>query len=144
MVSLPPAEELARSNDLTMAGQTTEVRLAADVIDAYDFAVLPDNRRAALLLHGHYHADETDREVVILGVPQEEVLLPAMDIETYEYQLVDLANGIPSQRLRTSCTINWDRGVAFVDDWSCTSAGGQDTTDQTFVAGGVSVLYGAM
>jgi hypothetical protein len=142
-LDLPLAQELAQSNDLTEPGQTAEVRLDADQADAYSLSVLPDGHNVTLLVHATYHADEVVRTISVLGNMFDQVIVPAMDMETYEYQLVDVTTGGATQRLRTSCAINWDEGVALLDDWDCASAQGQVTSDEDFIARQATVLYGA-
>jgi len=142
-LDIAATQELAKSNDLTEAGQVTEVRLDADQIEAYSMSVLPDGRNVVLLVHGTYHADEVVRPVEVGGVTFNQSIVPALDMETYEYQLVDVTTGVPTQRMRTSCNIDWDKGVALLDDWSCASAQGQVTASEDFVARQATVLYGA-
>ena len=139
-IDLAAIQELAKSNDLTEVGQTAEERLDADRIEAYSLSILPDGRNVALLVHGTYHADEV-KLVVGSGAPQ--AVVPALDMETFEYQLVDVTTGVATQRLRTSCTIAWAHGTALLDDWACASAQGQDTAAEDFVAQQAAVLYGA-
>jgi hypothetical protein len=141
-LSLPPTQELAKSTDLTEAGQTTEVRLDPDQVDAYSLSVLPDGRSVALLVHATYHAAPIVRPVSFNGTIFDETIVPGIDMETYEYQLIDVTTGSLTQRLRTRCKINWDPG-AVLDNWACARALGQDTTDMDFVANQVTVLYGA-
>jgi hypothetical protein len=142
-VDLPLTQELAKSNDLTEAGQVTEVRLDADQVDGYSLSVLPDGQRVSLLVHATYHAAPIVRPVEFNGVIFDETIVPSLSMETYEYQLIDVTTGVATQRLRTSCSIDWAHNTAVLDDWSCASALGQNTTDTDFIAGEVTVLYGA-
>ena len=133
-IDFPLTQELAESNDLAEDGQIAEVRLGADRLDAFALSVLPDGRNVALLVHGSYHADE----VVRSGT----VLLPRLDLESYEYLLVDATTGIAAQRLRTSCSIEWEQGTALLDDWSCASLPGQETAEVPYIPRQAAVLYG--
>jgi hypothetical protein len=141
-LTLRPTQELAKSTDLTEAGQTTEVRLDPDMVDAYSLSVLPDGHSVALLVHATYHAQPIVRPVSFNGTIFDETIVPGIDMETYEYQLIDVTTGLLTQRLRTSCDIHWDPG-AVLDNWACARAAGQDTTDMDFVPNQVTVLYGA-
>jgi hypothetical protein len=142
-LDLAATQELAKSNDLTEDGQTAEVRLDADGIEAYSMSVLPDGRNVVLLVHGTYHADQIVRTIRFGDISFDEEIVPDLDMETYEYQLVDVTTGGATQRLRTSCTIDWDKGVALLDDWDCASAQGQVTSEEDFIARQATVLYGA-
>ena len=142
-LDLAATQELAKSNDLTEDGQTAEVRLDADGIEATSMSVLPDGRNVVFLVHGTYHADQIVRTIVFGDISFDEEIVPDLDMETYEYQLVDVTTGAATQRLRTSCTIDWDKGVALLDDWACASAQGQVTADEDFIARQATVLYGA-
>jgi len=142
-LDLAATQELANSDDLTEDGQTAEVRLDADAIEAYSMSVLPDGGNVVLLVHGTYHADAVPRDITVGGVTYREDIVPALDMETYEYQLVDVKTGVAAERMRTSCNIDWEHGVALLDRWSCASAQGQVTSATNFIASQATVLYGA-
>lgn len=133
-LDFPLTQEVAQSNDLSDAGQFGEVRLGADRSDAIGLSVLPDTRHVALLVHGSYHADEVVRN--------SQVIVPRMDLETYEYALMDVTTATAAQRLRTSCQISWDRGTALLDDWSCAVLPGQDAATEQFVPRQIAVTFG--
>lgn len=141
-LDFPTTQELAQTDDLAEGGQIAEVRLDADRLEALGVSVLPDARHVALLVHGSYHGDEVVRPILVGGNIVNQVILPAIDLDTYEYQLVDVTTGVAAQRLRTSCAIDWERGVAFLDEWSCAALPGQETAEDEFVARQVAVLYG--
>jgi hypothetical protein len=142
-LDLPATQELAQSRDLSGNGQAAEVRIDADRLDAFALSVLPDGRHVALLVHGSYHADEVVLPVDIAGIEYDETILPRMDVEAYEYQLIDLTTGTLAQRLRTSCKIDWERNVAVLDDWRCASAAGHGSAMEDFVPRQAAVLFGA-
>jgi len=142
-LDLPATQELAESKDLSESGQAAEVRLDADRLDAFSLSVLPDGRNVALLVHGSYHANEVIRQVDIFGIIYDETIVPRMDVEAYEYQLLDVTNGLATQRLRTSCRVDWEEGKAVLDDWECASAADQGSDAEDYVPGQASVLYGA-
>jgi hypothetical protein len=141
-LDFPATQELAQTDDLAEDGQIAEVRLDADRLEALGLSVLPDARHVALLVHASYHGDEVVRPILVDGEIVEQVILPAIDIDTTEYQLVDVTTGVAAQRLRTSCAIDWERGVAFLDEWSCAALPGQESAAPGFVARQVAVLYG--
>jgi hypothetical protein len=133
-LDFPLTQEVAQSTDLTEGGQFAEVRLGADRVDAVGLSVLPDGRHVALLVHGSYHGDE-----VLRGGT---TILPRMDLETYEYALMDVTSGVAAQRLRTSCEISWERNTALLDDWACAVLPGQDAVVDEFVPTQLAVTYG--
>lgn len=141
-LNLAPSQALAQSNDLTEPGQVTEDRLGADSLDPYKLTILPGARHAALLVHGQFHADEVIRTVTIGNTTVNQVILPRIDMETFEYVLVDVTAGAAAQRLRTRCTIDWEHDVAVIDDWSCASSPGQDVAADTFTPLHQAVTYG--
>lgn len=134
MLQLAVPEERAKSNDFTASGQAAEVRMAADTAMAYDLAVLPDGGRVAALVLSSYHSTPMGD---LLGSP----IIPAIDVVTVEYQLIDAETGTALQRMRGACQIDW-RHDAFLDDFSCTQASGQDQANPAFVPTTVAVLYG--
>jgi hypothetical protein len=141
-LNLAPSQALAQSNDLTEPGQVTEDRLGADALDPFELVILPGARHAALLLHGQFHADQVIRTVTIGDTTVNQVILPRIDMETFEYVLIDVTAGAAAQRLRTRCAIDWQHDVAVIDDWSCASTPGQDVASETFTPLHQAVLYG--
>lgn len=69
-------------------------------------------------------------------------ILPAMQMITYEYQLVQLDIGLGAQRLRAWCEITWDPG-ALLDDFRCARAPGQDEAPMTFQPGELTAIFGS-
>lgn len=133
-IELDIAEERARSNEFSSPGQSAEVRVTADLVVAYDLAVLPDQAHVAVLLGATYHSDQAGD---FLGTP----IIPAIDIVTYEVQVLDVATAIPLQRMRTWCDISWaDNAILF--DFSCTNAPGQDQAQPPYIPAHVAALYG--
>jgi hypothetical protein len=143
VLALSAQQELAQSNDLTTTGQVTEVRLDADRMEGTSLSVLPDGHNVVILVHGTYHAAEVARDLQVGGQTYRELIVPKIDLETYEYQLVDATTAAVTQRLRTSCNLTWEHGVALLDSWACASAQGQVTSSQDFIARQATVLYGA-
>jgi hypothetical protein len=141
-IDFPPSEAKVQSDDLTEPGQSQEARLTADDVDPYDLAVLPDGAHVVVLSYGRYHADEVVRTVVVLGIESDEVIVPALDAETWEYVLVDATSGAAVQRMRTRCTVEWEAGVAFLDNWSCARGPDEDSSAQSFEPTHIGVLYG--
>jgi DNA-binding beta-propeller fold protein YncE len=137
MVELPVPEERALSTEFDTNGQAAEIRIGADGVRAVDLAVLPDGARVAVLATAEYHSNKTGNP----GPIPVESLIPAIDIETWEYQLLDVATGTPLQRLRTSCTIDWTH-TSLLDNFTCTRAPGQDLSATAFKPARIAVLYG--
>lgn len=135
-VDLPVPDERADSDDFTMSGQGAEVRISADQIEALDLAVLPDGARIGVLIAAAYHANQSQQEF-LPGVP----LIPAIDVTTWEYQLLDAPTATPLQRMRTRCDLQWAHN-GFLDAFHCTRAQGQDQAASEYVPTHVSVLYG--
>src|SRR5204863_9730064 len=104
-------------------GQAAEVRLDADRLDPFGLSVLPDGRGVAVLVRGLYHAEAVVRQVHIFDLVYDETIVPRLDVDAFEYQLVDVGTGIVTQRLRTSCKIDWEHGKAVLDDWACSTQG---------------------
>jgi hypothetical protein len=132
----PPAEERAKSNDFSDQGQFAEIRMAADEIEPLDVSVLPGAAHVAVLMRGRYLGTE-------VFDPFFGSLIPALDLDAYEYVLIDAATAAPVQRFRTRCALAWARG-SFLDDFECAVAPGQDEAERPgFVPRDLQVLYGA-
>jgi hypothetical protein len=134
-LALPVAEERARADEFSEESQSAEVRIKADLVAAYDLAVLPDSSRIAVLVLSTYDSDPTGD---FFGSP----IIPGLQMVTTEYQLLDAATGTAFQRLRTHCSLTVLDPDAFLTDFSCTSTPGQDQSAEDFIAGNVAVLYG--
>jgi hypothetical protein len=141
VIDLPAAEERAKTDVLSDPGQSGEVRIDADTIHALDLAVLPDGERIAFLQRAYFFAAEIDGYVGFTPA----ILLPQIEITTYEYQLVDANTGAPIQRLRTYCTLTTtasDWGPLLLEDFECTENAGQDVAAVPYLPRHVAVLYG--
>lgn len=136
LLDLPTLEERALAPEFDAPGQGASIQATADLASAYDLAILPDGEHAAILVAAVYLTDEVGDAG--FGIP----ILPAVTMVTYEYQLVQLDSGLGAQRLRTSCSIEWEPG-AVIDDFRCGLAPGQDESAVTFVPEGVTALYGS-
>lgn len=136
ILDLPNTEERALAVDLEGNGQSGLLRLAADLHSAYAIGVLPDGEHVAIL-----------DAAVYIGVAAGDAgggqpVIPAMQMITYEYQLVQLDTGLGAQRLRASCTIEWDPG-ALLDDFECARAPGQDEAPVSFTPGELTAIFGS-
>ncbi len=136
LIDLPTLEERALAPEFDAPGQNASIQATADLASAYDLTVLPDGEHAAILVAAVYFTEEVGDAG--FGVP----ILPAVTMVTYEYQLVQLDSGLGAQRLRTSCSIEWEPG-AYVDDFRCGQAPGQDVSSVSFTPEGLSALYGS-
>ncbi len=134
MIELPSSEERAVANDFSGQGQFAEMRMNADGLVAIDLAVLPGGEHVGILSIGAYHGEEQ-------GDPFFGAIIPEMDLTAFEYLLVDTASGVPVQRVRTRCDLVWANN-AFLDDFSCSQAPGQDVVSPAFIPEQLSVLYG--
>jgi hypothetical protein len=135
-VTLPALEERARANPYTQGGQSAEVRIAADLAVAQAVAVAPDGVHVAVVVEAFYHANESGR---FFGSP----VIPAIDMTTHEYQLIDMGTGLPIQRYRTNCDLRWAND-AVLNDFSCTSEPGQKVAKTPFVSTTITALYGTL
>ncbi|HTM21307.1 MAG TPA: hypothetical protein VL172_12390, partial [Kofleriaceae bacterium] len=136
VLELPTLEERALAVQLEQTGQGGLIRLTADASSAFDMVVLPDGEHVAILVAALYFGDAAGDAGG--GQP----IVPAMQMITFEYQLIDLATGLSAQRLRTSCDLSWDPG-ALLDDFTCALAPGQDQTNASFSPTDLAVIYGA-
>ncbi len=139
LLELPVPEERARlvGSGFEAPGQSAEQRVAADSVQATDLAVLPDGSRLAIVVKAAYHSSAVGP--ALFPYPS---TVPALDISTWEYQLLDAPTGSPLQRVRTSCDVTWVLDSAFLDNFACTRSAGQDETNAQFVPGDIAVLYG--
>lgn len=135
LTDLDVPDERARAFEFQQLGQAAEVRIQADETWARDLAVLPDGSRVAILAFARYAADQSQEEF-FPGTP----IIPAILIETWEYQLLDVS-GSQLQRMRTDCYIE-NANNGFLTDFSCTQSAGQDLAPQPFIPTHVGVLYG--
>jgi hypothetical protein len=136
LLDLPTLEERADAPEFDETGQGASLQITADLASAYDLAILPDGEHVAILVAAVYISMPVGDAG--FGVP----ILPEVTMITYEYQLVQLATGLGAQRLRTSCTIEWEHD-AVIDDFRCGRAPGQDESAVTFVPAGLTALYGS-
>ncbi len=136
VLELPTLEERALAVELEQTGQGGLIRLTADASSAFDMVVLPDGEHVATLVAAIYFGEPAGDAGG--GQP----IVPAMQMVTFEYQLIELATGLSAQRLRTSCDLQWDPG-ALLDDFRCALAPGQDQTDTQFAPTDLAVIYGA-
>jgi hypothetical protein len=136
-LDLPVPEERALSTEFDTNGQAAEVRINADGVRVLDMAVLPDGARVALIVSSSYHGDKTGDP----GLLPFESIIPAIDLSTWEYQLLDVSTGVPLQRMRTRCVADWTHN-SYLDNFQCTQAAGQDQAPTAFQPTRVTVLYG--
>ncbi len=138
-VELPPSQERARSIDFSGQGQSAEQRMDADILMAYDLAVVPGADQIALLTWGYFSGTEVGD---FLGAP----IIPDMELTSHEYMLLNASTGATVHRVRTSCELDWESdpfNPPILDDWECTQAPGQDVAESTYLPQHISVLYGA-
>ncbi len=138
-VELPPWQARARALDFTAPGQSGEQILDADSLIAYDLALVPGADQLALLLRGYYAGSE---QGTFLGSP----IIPAMELTTHEYLLVNSSTTSVVHRVRTNCDLSWESSgfnPPVLDDWECSRAPGQDIAAAPYLPTQVSVLYGA-
>lgn len=136
VLDLPTLEERAVATALVGPGQDGLIRMTADLASASEMTVLPDGEHVAILVTAVYLTDSSG------DAGNGQPILPVVQMVTYEYQLVQLATGLPAQRLRTTCAISWDPG-ALLDDFACARAPGQDVSVVDFVPRRITALFGA-
>jgi hypothetical protein len=136
ILDLPNTEERALAVQLEELGQSGLIGLSADLHSAYAIGVLPDGEHVAILDAAVYLGEEAGDAGG--GQP----VIPAMQMVTYEYQLVQLDTGLGAQRLRASCTITWEPG-ALLDDFRCARAPGQDEAPVSFQPGELTAIFGS-
>ncbi len=132
---MPTTEERAVAVALENSGQDGLVQMTADLSAAARIDVLPDDEHVAILVVAGYNADPTGDAGG--GQP----IVPGLQMVTHEYQLVQLDTGLAAQRLRLSCTIQWDPG-ALLDDFACARAPGQDELPTGFTPTDIATLFG--
>jgi hypothetical protein len=142
-LDMPVVQEEASADALSNPPDVDSVaRINADMLDAWDLAVLPDAKHVALIQHAKFHSAAVT--AIQDGIPPVVVeVMPPLDMETYEYNLIDVGTGVLVHRVRTSCTIMYpiDNSI-LLDDWSCTNAPNQDTTNETLIPTHLAALYG--
>ena len=129
-VTLPQRQE--RGELIADNTQSIEIVIDADDVLPYEIAAAPDGQHVAILAEAYHHAEERP-----FGVP------PEMEIDTYEYLLVDASTGSLIQRVRTYCLIRVLSSTAFEPE--CTVTPGQDAIPDRdrYVPFHLSLLYGA-
>ncbi len=135
-LDLPTTEERAVAVALEQMGQEGQIALTADLHTAFAVSVLPDRAHVAIL-----------DIAVYIGEAQGDAgggrpVVPAMQMVSYDYQLVRRDTGLSAQRLRLSCNIAWKPG-ALLDAFRCARAPGQDEVAAPFEATDLSVLHGS-
>ena len=138
-VELPPWQERALALDYVAPGQNAEQALDADSLFTYDLAVVPGADQLALLIRGYYAGAE---EGYYLGIP----IIPAMELTTHEYLLINSSTTSLVHRVRTNCDISWESDPfnrPILDDWECSRTLGQDLATPPYQPVQVSVLYGS-
>lgn len=136
LLALPTTEERAEAISLSDPTQGGLLRMTADLSSAFAIAVLPDGAHVAILMAAVYVTEPSGDAGG--GQP----IIPAITMVTYEFQLVQLDTGLAAQRLRTSCTIEWEPG-ALLDAFACARAPGQDEAPAAFVPTSLTALYGS-
>jgi hypothetical protein len=136
---LPRFQERAVATVFSGDGEEALRQIDADIITAMDMAVLPGADSIALITKGYFLASEitgTD------AVQTEFTVLPQLEIDNYEYVLIDTATVTPVQRWRTSCelTKTWTKAYILVNDWACWQEDDFDGVE--YVPSSLSVLYG--
>lgn len=128
-VTLPTRQERSVLLDLSLPGQSTEIAVAADTAIAYELAVAPDSAHVALLVEAYHHADAVTN-------------LPEIEIDTYEYLLVNLSSGAQIHRVRNYCLVSQLSGSEF--ELECASTPEQDAipNEGMYIPLSLSVLYG--
>jgi len=110
-VSLPPAQERARSTDFEGEDQRVEVVIEADRLRPFELVALPGGDLVALLTEGYFHSEEwTD----VLGSP----VVSEIELTTFEYLLVQASSRALVHRVRTFCDGTAVTG-ATLDDFEC-------------------------
>jgi hypothetical protein len=138
-VELPPWQARAVALDYVAPGQAAEQALDADSLITYDLAVVPGADQLALLIRGYYAGAQ---EGTYLGFP----IIPAMELTTHEYLLIDSSTTSIVHRVRTGCDLSWESepfNEPIIDDWECSRTPGQDIATNPYEPTHVSVLYGA-
>lgn len=135
-IDLPPMREQVVTPLFAEPGQIALQQVDADALHAFDLAVTPGADAIAILVEGRYIAAEQGD---FFGSP----VLPAMDVRTHEYLLVDTATATVVQRVRTRCDLTVVPEDAVVSAWECAPTGGLDTLETAYAPRAISVLYGS-
>jgi len=137
-VKLPPTEERAESDMFDEQGQSAQQVLDADEVMAYELAVVPGSGHVALLTRSRFSGTESGS---LGGFP----IIPSMDMDSWEYLLVEASSATVFQRQRTRCQVSWDSSsLPWLDSWICGSLSSQDVLDNPgYEPLRISVLYGS-
>lgn len=120
-VSLPPAQERARSTDFEGEDQRVEVVIEADRLRPFDLVALPGGDLVALLTEGYFHSEEwTD----VFGDP----VVSEIELTTFEYLLVQASSRAIVHRVRTFCDGTATAG-ATLQNFECGAGSDQHTLD---------------
>jgi hypothetical protein len=136
VLAFPPLEDRALATALSDTGQDALIRMTPDLASAVDLTVMPDGEHVGILVAAISITTPTGDA----GMGQ--FIIPEVRMITFEYQLAQLDTGLAAQRLRTSCTIEWEPG-ALLDDFECGLAPGQDALPINFPPTGVTALFGS-
>ena len=120
-VSLPPAQERARSTDFEGDDQRVEIVIEADKLRPFELVALPGGDLVALLTEGYFHSEEwTD----IFGDP----VVSEIELTTFEYLLVQASSRAVVHRLRTFCDGTATSG-ATLENFECGEQSDQHVLD---------------
>lgn len=133
---LPPGQVRAQSVDFEGDDQTVEVVIDADQLRPADLVGLPGGEMVALLQDGYYHSEEW---IDIFG----DTVVAELEVETVEYQLIDVSNRATVHRLRTFCEVT-PLTSGTLQDFTCAKEPGQDVHQEgeMYRASQLSTLYG--
>lgn len=136
-IDLPPMRVDVETPVFSGEGQIAALQVDADGIYAFDLAVAPGANSIAILVEGTYFSqsqvDSTGR-----------VFIPAMNIRTIEYLLVDVPTTSAVQHVLSRCEIEQIQTNAVINDWQCAQALDQGSTPGVgHEPRGISVLYGS-
>lgn len=130
-----PAQSQVLSNLDDPANELSNI-LQADLVQPLDLAVLPANEGVAVL-------SQMDANTTALGNGIEEYI-PAMAVTVYDMQLVDVATGSVSQRIRLACDAEYDGSNATFGEWQCAApVAGTAPRGGEFHPTALGALYGA-
>lgn len=127
-VELPAVQERVSTTAFSRPGDQLSRQLDPDDLRAVEAVALPGGDAVAVLAISTFSAEDNG------------IVLPALDLEVWDYTLIDIATGTPVQRVRTFCDIQ--EGGALVGNWQCTLEPGEAATAQDFRPLGLAALYG--
>lgn len=134
-IDLPPLSMPVEAPVFSDDGQLAGVDLDADGIFSFDIAVAPGAGAVAILFEGIYKAQGS--------AANNTSFIPAMDIETVEYILLDVATASPVQRVVSRCDVDIVED-ALITNWRCALAPELSfQSDAIPEPIGISVLYGS-